>query len=41
MHGRTAAARSDIPIDADGTTRERCDYVSALREAESSGYGLW
>ena len=29
------------PVGADETTRERWDYVSALREANSTDYGPW
>ncbi|MFZ3320531.1 MAG: dihydroorotate dehydrogenase-like protein, partial [Mycobacterium sp.] len=30
-----------VPVDADETTRERWDYVSALQQADSTDYGTW
>jgi dihydroorotate dehydrogenase (fumarate) len=30
-----------VPVDADETARERGDYVSALRRANSDDYGPW
>ena len=30
-----------IPVGADETTRERWDYVAALRQANSTDYGPW
>ena len=30
-----------IPVGADETARERGDYVSALRQANSTDYGPW
>ncbi len=30
-----------VPVDADETTRERGDYVSALRQANNTDYGPW
>jgi dihydroorotate dehydrogenase (fumarate) len=30
-----------VPVGADETAREREDYVSALREANSGDYGPW
>jgi dihydroorotate dehydrogenase (fumarate) len=30
-----------VPVGADETARERADYVSALRQANSTDYGPW